>query len=447
MAEPHTDRPATIKAFRSHVNAGMARVFTLSDSPLEIRSEGSLVYDDADRPYLDCGGYCVFLLGHRHPHVVAAVTQALSRHPLSTRLMVDPTLAAAAQALAGITPGGLQYVWFANSGAEAVDAAIKLCRINGCQTMIVVECAFHGKSVGALSLSGRRNYREPFEPLLPGVCRVPFDDPGALREALAGQPGRCAVLVEPVQSEGGVRLPRAGYLAEVRALCDQYGALFVVDEISTGLGRLGMWWGIDRDAVAPDVLLAGKALGGGVMPVSAMVATHEVFEPFNRDPLLHTSTFAGNPLACAAVRATVEALHELDVVATAARLGDELLRTLTEVVGRRAPWFVTDIRGRGLLLGIEFTQEHFAAELMIELLHRRVLTAHSLNAHRVLRFTPPTTLTGAEVRWLVDAVDDSLAAIGRRYRRGSAGQTPAGGEPPAQVEQLVENGQGVPNRA
>lgn len=427
-----TDR-STIETLRRHVNAGMARVFTLSDSPLEVRSEGSLVYDDADRAYLDCGGYCVFLLGHRHPRVVAAVQQALSQHPLSTRLMVDPTLAAAAQALAGVAPAGLQYVWFANSGAEVVDAAIKLCRINGCQTLIAVEGAFHGKTVGALSVSGRRRYREPFEPLLPGVCRVPFDDPGALREALAERPGRCAVLVEPVQSEGGVQLPSDGYLAEIRALCDRAGALLVVDEISTGLGRLGTWWGVDRDSVAPDLLLTGKALGGGVMPVSAMIATREVFEPFNRDPLLHTSTFAGNPLACAAVRATIETLRELDVVASAARLGGELLQALTEVVGRHAPWFVTGVRGRGLLLGIEFVQEHFAADLMMELLRRRVLTSHSLNAHRVLRFTPPATLTSAEVRWLVDAVDESLAVIARRYRRP--------------VEQPTENGQGVTSRA
>src|SRR5262249_30366362 len=210
-------------------------------------------------------------------------------------------LAGAAQALARVAPAGLRYVWFGSSGAEVVDAAIKLCRLNGRRTMVVADSAFHGKTFGALSLSGRRRYRDPFEPLVPGVVRVPFGDAAAVVEAVAGRPGECAVLLEPVQSEGGVRLPADGYLADVREACDAAGALLVVDEISTGMGRLGSWWGVDSDGVSPDILLAGKALGGGVVPVSAVVATAAVYEPLNRDPLLHTSTFGGNPLAASAV--------------------------------------------------------------------------------------------------------------------------------------------------
>jgi putrescine aminotransferase len=446
---PAADRRATVDALRRHVNAGMARVFSLSDSPLETRSQGSLVYDESDRAYLDCGGYCVFLLGHRHPRVTEAVARALANHPLSTRLLVDPTLAAAASALAEVAPPGLQYVWFGSAGAEVVDAAVKLCRANGCDTMVVADGAFHGKTIGALSVSGRRRYREPFEPLLPGVSRVPFDDLDALERALAthtgrttpaGRPGRCAVLVEPVQSEGGVQVPADGYLAGIRALADRYRALFVLDEISTGLGRLGSWWGVSRDGVAPDIMLAGKALGGGVMPVAALLATPEVFEPFNRDPLLHTSTFSGNPLACAAVQATVDTIRDLGVVATAARLGDELLAALTDAVTLRRPWFVTEIRGRGLLLGVECAEEHLAAELMLELLHRRVLTSHSMNAHRVLRVTPPATLTSAEVQWLVGAFDEALVAVAARYR-------PPRGEGRDRATNGADDGQGAASRA
>ena len=409
-------RAQTIEAVRRHVNSGLARVFSLSDSAMEIRSEGSLVYDETGRPYLDCGGYCVFLLGHRHPQVVAAVRAALDRHPLSTRLLVDPTLAAAATGLAAVVPQGLQYVWFGNSGAEVVDAAIKLCRLNGRRTMVVADRAFHGKTFGALSVSGRRRYRDPFEPLVPGVVRVPFGDPDAVAAVLAARPGECAVLVEPVQSEGGVRVPPPGYLAAVRRACDAHGALLVIDEISTGMGRLGTWWGVTQAGVAPDILLAGKALGGGVVPVSAMVATAAAYAPLNRDPLLHTSTFAGNPLATSAVGAAVEATRDLDVPAAAARLGLQILRRVTEVVQRRAPGFVTEVRGKGLLIGIECAQEHLAAELMLELLHRRIITSHSLNAHRVLRLTPPAILGGSEVEWLVGAVDEAIGTVAARYR-------------------------------
>jgi putrescine aminotransferase len=358
--------------------------------------------------------------------VVAAVAATLDRHPLSTRLLMDPTVAGAAQALASVTPAGLRYVWFGSSGAEAVDAAIKLCRLNGRRIMVVADGAFHGKTFGALSVSGRHRYREPFEPLVPGVVRVPFGDAAAVAQAVAGRPGECAVLLEPVQSEGGVRLPAEGYLAAVREACDAAGALLVVDEISTGMGRLGSWWGVDADGVSPDILLAGKALGGGVVPVSAMVATAAVYEPFNRDPLLHTSTFGGNPLAASAVRAAVETVRDLDAPATAARLGAELLDAVTGVVRRRAAGFVTGVRGRGLLLGVECAEEHLAAELMLELLHRRVITSHSLNAHRVLRLTPPVTLAASEVDWLVGALDEAVGAVAARYRTTRATHTREG---------------------
>jgi putrescine aminotransferase len=420
------DRDAVLAGYRRHVNSGMARVFELTSSPLEVRSEGSLVHDERGAAYLDCGGYCVFLLGHRHPRVVAAVAAALGRHPLSTRLLVEPTLVAAAEALAAAAPPGLEYVWFGSSGAEVVDAAIKLCRLNGCADLVAAVDAFHGKTIGALSISGRRRYRDPFEPLLGGVSHVPFGDAAAMEERLAAIPGRAAVFLEPVQSEAGVRLPPDGYLAAVRTLCDRHGSLLVVDEISTGLGRLGTWWGVDRDGVAPDVLLAGKALGGGVVPVSAMVASPEVFGPLNRDPLLHTSTFGGSPLAASAVVAALAAIRDLDVVATAGCLGARLLQAVGDVVARHAPWFVAGVRGRGLLIAVECAEEHHAAELMLELLRRRVLTSHSLNAHQVLRLTPPATLTEAEVRWLLGSLEEAVVAVADRYPP-AAGRRPRGG--------------------
>ena len=408
-------RDKLLSLYSRHVNAGMGRIFRMSSSAMETRSAGCLVYDQHDVPYLDCGGYCVFLLGHCHPHVVDAVVAAARRHPLSTRLMFEGGVAEAAHALACLAPAGLEYVWFASSGAEAVEAALKLCRLNGRRAVVAADNGFHGKTLGALSVSGRPRYRDPFAPLLNGVTHVPFGDAGAVEARLAALPEPAAVIVEPVQSEAGVRIPPPGYLAGLRAACDRHDALLVLDEVSTGMGRLGTWWGADRETVAPDILIAGKALGGGVMPVSAMVARPEAFEPLNRDPTLHTSTFAGSPIAAAAVVASIEAARELDLPRIADVLGKALLAGIREIVARTAPWFVTGVRGCGLLLGIECAQEHHAGELVLELLGRRVVVAHSLNDHRVVRLTPPAVLSPDESAWLLDAIEHALTAVAIRW--------------------------------
>lgn len=408
-------RPELVDAYRRHVNAGMARIFDLSNSPAEVRSEGSVVFDEQENAYLDCGGYCVFLLGHCHPDIVAAVTHAVNRHPLATRLLFEPRIAEAAEALSSITPAGLDYVWLANSGAEAVEAALKLCRLSGRRRVVAVDQAFHGKTMGALSLTGKDTYRMPFEPLLGDVVHVPFSNVSAVARELAAHRGACALFIEPIQSEGGVRIPPAGYLAELRELCDRYDALFVADEISTGFGRLGTWWGVDAENVVPDILLAGKALGGGVVPVSAMIANATVFEPLNRDPLLHTSTCAGSPLAAAAVLAAVDVARSLQAPVLAARIGNELLRRLREIVIGIGSGLVREVRGRGLLIGIECEREHYAAEIMIELLRRRVIVAHSLNSHHVVRLTPPAVLSHDEQEWLLGAIEESLLTVADRY--------------------------------
>ncbi len=414
-------RDELLSLYGRHVNAGLARIFRLSSSAMEARSAGCLVYDQHGSPHLDCGGYCVFLLGHCHPHVVDAVVAAARWHPLSTRMLFEGQVAEAAHALATLAPAGLQYVWFASSGAEAVEATLKLCRLNGRRIVVAADNGFHGKTLGALSVSGRPRYRDPFAPLLEGIVHVPFGDAGAAEARLASLPGPAAVLVEPVQSEGGVRIPPPGYLADLRASCDRHGALLVLDEVSTGLGRLGAWWGADRDAVAPDIMIAGKALGGGVMPVSALVARPEVFEPLNRDPMLHTSTFGGSPIAAAAVIATIETARELDVPRVAGELGAALLAGIRDVVARTAPWFVTDVRGCGLLLGIECAQEHHAGELVLELLGRRVVVAHSLNDHRVVRLTPPAVLSPGESAWLLGALEHALTVVAARWPGPEAG--------------------------
>jgi putrescine aminotransferase len=306
-------------------------------------------------------------------------------------------------------------VLFTNSGAEAVEVGIKLARLSGKTRIISSVGGFHGKTMGALSITGRPHYREPFHPLLPDIDFVSYGDAEAIARALATDGGRSCVILEPVQGENGVVIPPEGYLREVRRLCDVNGAFLILDEIQTGLGRLGSWWGADREQVIPDILLAGKALGGGVMPVGAAVAGAAAFSRLNRDPFLHTSTFAGNPLAMAAAEAAITVIRRDDIVTRARILGEKILVELKQILGESCPGLIADVRGAGLLLGIEFHQEHAAWDFSRELLRRKVIPANSLNAFSVVRLTPPAVMTESDCRRLFDAVGDAARTLKQRY--------------------------------
>jgi putrescine aminotransferase len=239
---------------------------------------------------------------------------------------------------------------------------------------------------------------------------VPFGDPAALEAALAAAPGETCVIVEPVQGEAGVVIPPDGYLSRVAELCRRYGALFVLDEVQTGMGRLGTWWGADREGIRPDVLLAGKGLSGGLVPVAAVVATGEAFRAFDNDPYLHTSTFAGAPLAMAAARGAIAAIRQDDLVSRSRVLGERLLGDLRRIAVRHYGPLVREVRGRGLLIGVEFARPGLAGDLLIELVMQGVIANHSLNSHLVLRLTPPAVLSPSDVDCLLTAFDRACAA-------------------------------------
>lgn len=409
----------TAELTQRHLGAGRAMLGKLLGGSVEVSSEGPWVYTEGGSRFLDFGGYGVFILGHRHPRVIAAVRRQLETHPLASRVFLEPVIAEAAGALAEVAPPGLDFVHFVNSGAEAAEAAIKLARAHGRTALVSAASGFHGKTIGALSVTANPAYQAPFRPLLPDVLHVRFGSVTAMREALAARAGRACVIVEPVQGEAGVVVPPGGYLRAVARACREFGALLVVDEVQTGLGRLGAWWGADLEGVRPDVLLAGKGLSGGVVPIGAMIATEEAYEPFGRDHLLHTSTFGGSPLACAAAHAALGVMHEEDVVARAASQGARLLAAVRDLcTGRRE--LVREVRGRGLLIGVEFTTAGAAAETVLELLERGVLVNHSLNAARVLRLTPPALLEERHTALFLESLDAALRAV--------AGQTQYTGE-------------------
>jgi putrescine aminotransferase len=311
-----------------------------------------------------------------------------------------------AELLAEVTPGDLQYVFLCNSGAEANEAAIKLARIaTGRPGIIGAIGAYHGKTLGALSVSGREQYRTPFEPLLPGVMHVPFGDAGAIAAAITSSTG--AVILEPIQGEGGVVVPPEGYLREVRRLCDRAGAVLILDEVQTGMGRTGRMWACEHDGVTPDILTSSKGLGGGVSPVGATIARPHLWDPLVRNPLMHTTTF-GNRLGWAAAVATIKVIRDEGLLPRATAIGDRLMAGFRQAASA-TPGLVTAIRGRGCLVGVEFADPDVALLVLAGLMQRRVLAFSGINKTNVIRFAPPLIATDAQVDRAVGAFGEAVA--------------------------------------
>lgn len=406
--EAHIDR--VVQKYKEHVNPGLGRLLQFGGfGDLEEQAEGCLLRTFSGAEYIDfVGGYGVFSVGHRHPHVVAAVRRQLDRIPLSTRTFFNATQVELAETLARISPGDLQYAFFSNSGTEAVEAALKMARVaSGKPGVVSTIGGFHGKTMGSLSATGREKYRRPFDPLVPGFSHVPFDDIAALEAAI--RPDTGAVILEAIQGEGGIVVPKPGYLAGVRRLCDERGILLIVDEVQTALGRTGRMFAVEHESVVPDIMTLAKALGGGVMPIGATLAGPDVWaKMFCENPLLHTSTFGGNPLACAAAIAAIEVIESEELVARAAEMGSCLLTGLQEVQ-REHPGVLCDVRGRGLMIGVEFTVPD-AAELTINGMTRRgVLAAYTLNNPCVIRFEPPLVISSEHLQRGLQAFRESVA--------------------------------------
>jgi putrescine aminotransferase len=389
--------------YKQFVNPPLARVMKISGSPVEVCARGCTIWDSSGKPYLDfAGGYGVFTLGHSHPRVVEAVRKQLDLMALSGKTMFNVMLGRAAKRLAELAPGDLRISFWCNSGTEAIEGAIKLSRAaTGRTTIVSTIDAFHGKTMGALSVSGRETFQTPFKPLLEGFAHVPYGDASMLEEALADA---AAFVVEPVQGEGGVNVPPLGYLRAVREACDRSGALFIADEVQTGLGRCGYLFASNRDDVVPDVITVAKGLSGGVMPVGAFIARPDCWNrAFGKAPLLHTSTFGGNELACAAALTAMDVLVEDGLVDAARERGEQLLAG-ARAIAADFPDVVREARGLGLLVGVELTNEGYGGWIIPEMLKAGVTAAWTLNLQRVIRLEPPLIVTSEEV-------DKALAAL------------------------------------
>ena len=359
--------------------------------------QGCRLYDTAGKEYLDAlSGIAVCGLGHAHPKVTQALCDQAGKLLHTSNLYGIANQALLGRRLADLA--GMERVFFANSGAEANEAAIKLARLWGHRrgidhpVILVMENSFHGRTLATLTATGNRKVQAGFEPLVQGFVRVPYGDLAALEATAANSKNVVAVLVEPIQGEGGVQIPPADYLPGIRALCDRHGWLMMLDEIQTGMGRTGRPFAFQHFDFTPDVMTLAKALGNGV-PIGACLARGEAADLFG--PGSHGSTFGGNPLACAAALAVLEVLEGERLWERAAELGDLLLAQLHEALDDQPG--VVEIRGRGLMIAIELDRP--CGELVGQALEQGLLI--NVTAEKVVRLLPPLVMTTEEGARLV----------------------------------------------
>jgi acetylornithine aminotransferase len=349
-----------------------------------VSGKGSKVTDSDGIEYLDfLGGIATNILGHAHPAIVTAVSEQIATLGHVSNFYIHPGVLDLAEKLQSLTGDEGSRVFFCNSGAEANEAALKLSRKTGRKRIVATQGAFHGRTMGALSLTGQPAKRDPFKPLLPGVSHVPFGDIEAMRRKVNRK--TAMVIVEPILGEAGVVMPPHGYLKGIREICDSTGALMVVDCVQTGMGRTGNWFGYEHEGILPDVITLAKGLGGG-LPLGAMIAlgrTSHLFQPGD-----HGSTFGGNPVACASALAAISVIERKSLLLK--------VRTFEEVIKSELSKLpeVMEVRGQGLLLGIVLAHEN-SSQVKEGLLRAGVLV--NAPAPSVIRIAPALTVSRKEV--------------------------------------------------
>jgi putrescine aminotransferase len=420
-AEKHAFIAETVESYEQYYNRGFIgyrKSVTEAGqfAALEWSGEGSRLCDLLGREYIDClGGFGIFSAGVNHPKIIKAVTDQMQRMALNSQELLEPWRAALARVLAQVTPGNLQNSFFINNGTDAIEGAIKLTRLyTKRNTFISAIGGFHGKSMGSLSLMGKASFREPFEPGLQDVRFIPYGDADALESEFR----RCeavgvriaGVVLEPVQGEAGGVVPPPEFFPRARELCTRYGALLIADEIQTGMGRTGKLWGVDHWNVVPDIMCVGKSIGGGVMPLSAFISTAEIWEVMVPNPIIHSTTFGGNPLACAAGLAAIQVTLEEDLPGQAAMKGEFLLRELA-CLREKYPRVLKAAQGKGLLIGMEFPVQEIGWKVASGLFKRGVLVAGTYSKAQVIRIEPALGISMELLQEMLNRLEDTFREV------------------------------------
>jgi len=414
-----------------YLNNQMVRVLrTIGYDRNYQKALGQYLYDEDGQEYLDLlSGFGVFAVGRNHPTVISALQETLTLE-LPNLVQMDVSLLSGllAEKILATTPDNTRKMFFCNSGTEAVEAAIKFARYTTKREKIVhCEHSFHGLTLGALSLNGEEIFKQGFGPLLPHCQAIPFNDLKALEQALSNR-DVAAFIVEPIQGKG-VNVPDDNYLAEVQRLCQQYGTLFVADEIQTGLGRTGQFWAIDHWQVEPDMILMAKALSGGFIPVGAVAMTQKIMDTvFNRmdRAVVHGSTFSKNNMAMAAGLATLQVIEDEKLVENSAHIGEAIIQGINATQDRYE--FLQQARGKGMMIAVEFQSPKSlklkAAWAMLEAANKglfcqmitiplfkehRILTQVAGHGMNVVKLLPPLNLTAKDQDWIINSFDKTIA--------------------------------------
>jgi putrescine aminotransferase len=419
----------SVDNFNQHVNPGwlLYRKSVSTDATFVEWEDSEETFQDVyGNSFIDClGGYGIYTAGHRNPEIVKAVEAQLNRYALHSQELVDPLRGYLAQLVAMITPGDLQYAFFCSGGAEAVEMALKLARLaSGKHYFISMVDAFHGKSMGAVSCTGKGDYRTPYLPIIQGVQHVEFGNAEAvetaIRNLIAVGESVAAVIAEPIQGEAGIIVPPDDYLPKLREICDRYDVLLILDEIQTGMGRTGTLWACEAHDVVPDILIFGKAFGGGVMPITGIAARPRLWvdDLIDNPWILGSPTFGGNPLACAAAIAAIKYTIENDLPRQIAEKGAYLMDKLIALKAQHR--ILVDVRGKGLLVGLEYPTKEIGWEVSKGLFKRGVLTGGTLNNAKVNRIEPPGIISYETLDTVVSRLDETLTEVQTKFDNHAA---------------------------
>lgn len=408
----------TLDYFDNYVSPGWLKYrksVSTNSATLEWSDHDSICEGLYGEEFIDClGGFGIYTCGHRNPYILDTVKAQLDHQALHSQELLDPLRGYLAKAVADITPGDLQYCFFTNGGAEANEMALKLARIaTGGRWFISTVGAFHGKTMGAVSMGGKYTYRVPYTPMVQQVQHVEYgnaeDARKAIRNLVAVGEKVAGFIVEPIQGEAGIIIPPAGYLQELREICDEYGVALIFDEIQTGMGRTGAMWRCEAEGVVPDILTYGKAFGGGIMPITGLICSPKMWSQdlIDNPWLLGSPTFGGNPVCCSAALATIKYMIDEDVPGQCARKG-EILKAGLEKLQAKHGDIIDAVRGIGLMLAVEFKTSELGYEVAKGMFARGVMTAGTLVNAKCIRFEPAAVITEEQMSAVIERMDAAL---------------------------------------
>jgi len=414
----------TVDNFVKHFNAGWVEyrksVTEAGDfAATEWAGKGTSYYDVFGNEYIDMlGGYGALDLGWSHPEVVEAVRAQATKSGIPSQELMDPLRGVLARLLAEITPGRIDHAFFVNSGTETIEGALKIARLyTKKHNFIATVKAFHGKTLGSLSIMGKKDYRAALQPYGGQTFYVPFGD----AEALDKQLEICNIvgidiagfIAEPIQGEAGAIVPPDDYWPKVREICTKHGVLLIADEVQTGLGRTGKLWGVNHWNVEPDIMCVAKSLGGGVMPIGAFMGRAEIWRAFeDPNPFVHTTTTGGNPMGCAAAIAAINVTLRDKLADRAAELGNYFIGEIKKIAAEY-PQIYSKVTGKGLLIGNHFKEAEIGYKVASGLFKRKVLVAGTLISATTVRFEPPLVVTKATIDETLNRLKDTIKEVAK----------------------------------